>query len=150
MSHWGARTGWSYEAQRVNFLREMYKTENRQRKAALEQLTSPRSPRAFDPAMTALASSMNSPVASPRQLFGVHPVTQPTPPPAVDPTLKSTWPAISTHSQISFRPHDSGFIERFRAGHEHTKPMDLETKYRESVFQLWNINGEKSPAVFRP
>ena len=126
MSHWGARTGWSYEAQRVNFLREMYKTENRQRKAAMEQLASPRSPRC-DPAMTALTSAMASPVASPRQLYGVHLATQPTPAPAIDPALKSTWPAMSTHSQIMFRAHDSGFIERFRVGHEHSKPMDMET-----------------------
>ena len=34
MSHWGARTGYQYEAQRVSFLREMYRTE---RRAALHQ-----------------------------------------------------------------------------------------------------------------
>ena len=44
----------------------------------------------------------------------------------------------------------SEFLARFKAGKEYGKMNDQETHYREVVFTMWNINGVKYPAVFRP
>ena len=147
MSHWGARTGYSYEAQRVSFLREMYRNERRQRELDL-------SPRDRLPGMAMLQASMaRSPALSAQgQIFGQPPVLSPLPGPHVPSPSGSpskNWPAISTTAMTQFCPHDKEFLERFRAGREHGKPHDKNTDYREQVFQIWNISGVKSPAVFR-
>lgn len=148
MSHWGARTGYGYEAQRVSFLREMYKTERRHRELSL----SPRS----DPALSALAASMaispalaspNRVFASPRPALAAPEVASPSL--SNSPSLKDIWPAVSTQAQVQFRPHDAGFLDRFRASKEHGRPHNKDTLYREQVFEMWNVTGVKSPAVFR-
>ena len=150
MSHWGARTGYAYEAQRVSFLREMYKNERRQRELDM----SPR--RDQLPGMAMLQASMaRSPALSAQgKIFGEPAVLSPLPePPVLSPTNapspSNKWPAISTQSMVQFCPHDKEFLERFRATREHGKPHDKDTGYREQVFQIWNITGVKSPAVFR-
>lgn len=145
MSYWGARTGYAYESQRVSFLREIYKTERRHRELSL-------SPR-VNPGMAALTASMaaSPALASPERVYNPHPPLEsvPSPPPVAPASVKTNWPAVSTQSQVQFRPHDTEFLARFRAGKEHARPNDKETMYREQVFQIWNITGTKSPAVFR-
>lgn len=132
MSHWGARTGWSYEAQRVSFLREMYKTERRHRENAL----SPRE----DPAIQALARAMAMPPVLPAtgaRIFGVLPTLGGEPacseelPVPSEMSPRRQWPAVSTQSQVSFRAPDNDFLERFKAGRDHGKMHDKETDYRE-------------------
>lgn len=149
MSHWGARTGYGYEAQRVAFLRETYRSERRHREMSL-------SPR-VDPSIEALARAMSISPAMPttaNRIFGSLPTTHvpasvmPHDIPAELPKRK--WPAVSTQSQISFRAPDNDFLERFKAGKEYGKMHDKETDYREQVFSMWNITGIKEPAVFRP
>ena len=71
------------------------------------------------------------------------------PVPSTAPSVKTTWPAVSTQTQVQFRPHDAEFLARFRASREHGRPHNKETTYREQVFNMWNISGVKSPAVFR-
>ena len=56
MSMWGCRTGYGYNAERVTFLREMYKSERRQYTLSL----SPRE----DPAVAALNSSLRLPATA--------------------------------------------------------------------------------------
>lgn len=70
--------------------------------------------------------------------------------PAASAAEKKQWPAVSTQSQCDYRPPDSEFLARFKAGKEYGKMNDQETHYREVVFTMWNINGVKYPAVFRP
>ena len=69
---------------------------------------------------------------------------------ALPAALPHKYPAVSTQAQVSFRAPDSDFVERFKAGREHGRPHDKETDYREKVFSMWNISGQKVPAVFRP
>ena len=147
MSHWGARTGYGYEAQRVSFLRQMYKTERRHRELTL-------SPREH-PGMAALVASMNTspalPPSSPERIFSISPsppIDEPSPRVA-PPSSAQKFPAVSTMSQVHFRPHDPDFLERFKAGREHGRPHNATTNYREQVFEVWNITGTKNPAVFR-
>ena len=59
------------------------------------------------------------------------------------------WPAVSTQSQVSYRPQPD-FLTRFRISAEHGHLRDSETEYREQVYRLWNITGTKKPSVFRP
>ena len=163
MSNWGARTGYAYEAQRVAFLREVYRNEKRatlglsprdSMLAASMHTSSPGLSPRDQPGMAALTASMHTSPAldspgrhvynSPSPFEGRRP-----PPAAATSSLQRTWPAVSTHSQVAFRPHDAEFLARFRAETEHGKANDKTTQYREQVFQLWNISGIKSPAVFR-
>lgn len=147
MSHWGARTGYGYEAQRVSFLREMYKTERRHRELSL-------SPREH-PGMAYLTASMaQSPAlgGSPERVYAVSPSPPSDTLPVMSPSPSSPkldWPAVSTQSQVQFRAHDPDFLARFKAGREHGRPHNATTMYREQVFDMWNITGVKNPAVFR-
>ena len=147
MSHWGARTGYGYEAQRVAFLRETFKSERRHRGMAI----SPRE----DPSIAALARSMAispampppMPQLAPNRIFGHSVLARPAETASSESTAAAAaaasekFPSVATQNQVSFRPPDSDFLERFKAGKKHGKMYDKITDYREQVFNMWNISG---------
>jgi hypothetical protein len=153
MSHWGARTGYGYEAQRVAFLRETFKSERRHRGMAI----SPRE----DPSIAALARSMAispampppMPHLAPNRIFGhsvlARPAETASPERAAAAAAEAaatsdTFPSVATQNMVSFRPPDNDFLERFKAGRTHGKMHDKTTEYREQVFNMWNITGVRA------
>lgn len=164
MSMVGSRTGWDYHTDRVQFLRQMYSAETRQR--AVDQL-SPRGaidyrrmPNAgIAPGFaTAYMRMHTAPLAHlrPRPIEPL-PETAPQATPAVIGAVERPltprnriYPAVSTSSQMAYGAHDPAFLNRFRTEtHEFGKMKDTTTHFRENVFNIWNISGTKAPAVFR-
>ncbi|KAL1526835.1 hypothetical protein AB1Y20_015527 [Prymnesium parvum] len=137
MSLWGCRTGYDYESQRVRFLREMYKAESRAKLLAVFHDEEP---------------------------LDVPTLMQPLPPPIVPtsrvllsrhklPPLAHPAPTLApmTTSQLAYRAHQLNDIKSFAQSRgDRGRVRDKQTEYREQVFTMWNINGIKQPAVFRP
>lgn len=154
MSHWGARTGYGYQSDRVAFLRQMYKSESRARLqshfATPEQLQNGLRPRQV-PLMTPMPppQSIPTPAAEEDPYAAVDrapasPVHLPTSSPTIN------WPSVMTTQAIAYRAHDPEFVKKFSAKHGHARSHDNTTEYREHLFNVWNISGQKVPASFRP
>ena len=154
MSMWGCRTGYGYNAERVTFLREMYKSERRQYTLSL----SPRE----DPAVAALNSSLRLPATASTTSgsLSARPVYSITGAP-IDPSPVASprphWAtAINTTQQIAFPPLDRSFTDRFvRPTDKPSRPRydaqgSPETKFREQIYEMRNVSGVKYPASFRP
>ena len=85
-------------------------------------------------------------VQKPRQVFGAP--FAPAPERDILPRRK-VFPALNAQSHLDYQRPATAFILNGRRS-AFGKYQDKETNYRESVFEMWNVRGQKKPACFRP
>ena len=168
MSHWGMCTGFDYSTERVGFLNQHIASQRRiaaQGAARPLGFTGTRS--------VQLGTSIRAPLGTPRALRPLGPLPQPlqrddlyTRGPLQTALLSRSArslgqlaPSINeppyrgqqSCSHLAYCRPTSAFRRTFGAiDRTNGKSRDDTTQFREQVYNVWNISGEKYPAGFRP
>ena len=168
MSHWGKCTGFDYSNERVGFLNQHIASQRRiaaQGAARPLGFTGTRS--------VQLGTSIGAPLGTPRALRPLGPLPQPlqrddlyTRGPLQTALLSRSArslgqlaPSINeppyrgqqSCSHLAYCRPTSAFRRTFGAiDRTNGKSRDDTTQFREQVYNVWNISGEKYPAGFRP
>ena len=171
MSHWGKCTGFDYSNERVGFLNQHITSQRR-----IAAQAAARRPLGFNGTRSVqMGTTIGTPLGTPRALRPLDPLPQPMQRddlytrrplstavhrrsarslgqlvPSMT-AINEPYRGQQSCSHLAYCRPTSAFRRTFGAvDRTNGRARDDTTQFREQVFNVWNISGEKYPAGFRP